>query len=65
MKRKNDSEWDQDRKLKRIVKGTNKVDKHRKSIYNMLSEEEDDSDFDDYYDVDYENDESFSHKKQR
>lgn len=39
--KRNNSEWDQDKKLKRIEKGTDKSGKHRKSIYNMLSEYED------------------------
>ena len=36
------SEWDQEKKLHRVEKGTNKAGKHRKSIYNMLSDYEDD-----------------------
>jgi len=34
------TEWDSYRKIRRVEKGTNKVDKYRKSIYNMLSEED-------------------------
>lgn len=34
------SEWDSNRKIRRVEKGTNKVDKYRKSIYNMLSDED-------------------------
>ena len=50
MKRKN-FESDREKKIPRVVK-TDRVVKHRKSIYNMLVEDEDDSDFtDDYGDV--------------
>jgi hypothetical protein len=47
------SEWDSNRKIRRVEKGTNKVDKHRKSIYNMLSEEDLES-YDDELDSDTE-----------
>ena len=41
------SDWDREKKIHKVVKGTNKVGKHRKSIYNMLSRyEEDDFVFD-------------------
>jgi hypothetical protein len=51
MKRKN-FESDREKKIPNILK-KDKVAKHRKSIYNMLVEEEDDSDFiDDDSDVD-------------
>jgi hypothetical protein len=40
-------DWDWEKKPKRVEKGTNKAGKHRKSLYNMLSEVEDD-----YYDDD-------------
>lgn len=40
-------EWDQDRKLRKVVKGADKTGKHRKSIYNMLSDyEEEDLEYD-------------------
>jgi hypothetical protein len=48
--KRNNTEWDQDKKLKRVEKGTDKSGKHRKSLYNMLSEYEEeysDSDEDD------------------
>lgn len=49
MKTKN-SDWDQEKKLKKVLKGTNKAGKHRKSLYNMLSEDDDlELDFDDEY----------------
>jgi len=51
MKSKN---FDQDRekKIHRVVKGTNKAGKHRKNIYNMLSDyEEDDQESDSEYSV--------------
>lgn len=47
------SEWDGYRKIRRVEKGTNKVDKYRKSIYNMLSEEDLES-YDDELDSDTE-----------
>lgn len=37
-------DWDWEKKPKRVEKSTNKVNKHRKSIYNMLSDYEEDSD---------------------
>lgn len=41
------SDWDREKKIHKVVKGTDKIDKHRKSIYNMLSRyEEDDFVFD-------------------
>jgi len=36
------SDWDREKKIHKVVKGTNKVGKHRKSIYNMLSDYEED-----------------------
>lgn len=48
--KRNNTEWDEGKKLKRVEKGTNKAGKHRKNIYNMLSEYEEeylDSDSDD------------------
>lgn len=47
------SEWDSNKKIRRVEKGTNKVDKYRKSIYNMLSEEDLES-YDDELDSDTE-----------
>lgn len=43
MKRRTDN-FDREKKIHRVVKGTNKVGKHRNSLYNMLSEEDDDFD---------------------
>ena len=45
------SDFDQDRekKVRKVVKNTDKIAKHRNSIYNMLSEEDDESDLDDDY----------------
>lgn len=52
MKRKN-FESDREKKLPKVVK-KDKVAKHRKSIYNMLVDDEDDSEFtDDESDVKY------------
>ena len=41
MKRFKDSDFDREKKLHKIVKG-NKVDKHKKTIYNYVDEELDD-----------------------
>lgn len=46
MKQKS-SEWDREKKLHRVEKGTDKATKHRNSIYNMLADDEDE--FDDIY----------------
>lgn len=41
------SDWDREKKVRKVVKGTDKTGKHRKSIYNMLSEyDEDDLEID-------------------
>lgn len=58
------SEWDSDRKIRRVEKGTNKVDKYRKSIYNMLSEEDLES-YDDELDSDTEESEVDRNEKRR
>ena len=53
MKRKTNSEdWDWELKPRKLEKGTNKAGKHRKSIYNMLS----DYDEDDYFDEEFDSD---------
>lgn len=39
------SDWDREKKIHKVVKGTDKIDKHRKSIYNMLSRYEEEDDF--------------------
>ena len=56
MKRKN-FEVDYDKKVRKITKGVDKSGKYRKSIYNMLEEEDEsldlnNSDVDDYDDLD-------------
>ena len=56
MKRKN-FEIDYDKKVRKVTKGVDKSGKYRKSIYNMLEEEDesldlDNSDVDDYEDLD-------------
>lgn len=40
------SDWDREKKVHKVEKGTNKAGKHRKSIYNMLSEYDDELDDD-------------------
>lgn len=56
------SDWDREKKVHRVEKGTNKAGKHRKSIYNMLSEEEDDFDSDESDYLDYEKDNSHTQR---
>ena len=56
MKRKN-FENDYDKKVRKVTKGVDKSGKYRKSIYNMLEEEDesldlDNGDVDDYEDLD-------------
>lgn len=56
MKRKN-FEVDYDKKVRKVTKGVDKSGKYRKSIYNMLEEEDesldlDNGDVDDYEDLD-------------
>ncbi len=56
MKRKN-FESDREKRIRKVVKGTDKSGKYRKSIYNMLEDEDEnldstDSDVDDYDDLD-------------
>lgn len=41
------NDWDREKKIKKVLKGTDKVGKHRKSIYNVLSDfDEDELEFD-------------------
>lgn len=56
MKRKN-FEVDYERKVRKVTKGVDKSSKYRKSIYNMLEDEDEDldptdSDVNDYDDLD-------------
>ena len=37
---KKDRDWGREKKLRKVLKGTDQVAKHRKSIYNMLSEQD-------------------------
>lgn len=57
MKNRRASEWDFEKKIRRVEKGTKKVDKYRKSLYNMLSDE------DNYYEESLYEDEYSSGKK--
>ena len=63
MKRYTDPDREWEDKPRKVVKGTDKASKHRKSIYNMLSEYEDD------YDLDFDSEdgdvEDLYNKKQR
>lgn len=36
------ADWEWEKRPRRVEKGADKTSKHRKSIYNMLSDEEDD-----------------------
>ena len=48
----NPDTWEWERKPKRIEKGTKKNSKHRRNIYNMLSNEDNEDYFDDDFDSD-------------
>ena len=52
--KKNDY-YDREKKLCRVEKGTQKIDKHRKIIYNVASFNKDDDAFDEYLDYAYAN----------
>lgn len=66
MKQKFD-DWEWDKKVRRVEKGTNKENKHRKSIYNMLSDYEDsDLEFDsEASEVKHSYDGNFNYTKRR
>jgi hypothetical protein len=53
--KKNDGYYDKEKKLRRVEKGTSKIDKHRKIIYNVASLQKDDDVFDEYLDYAYAN----------
>ena len=60
MKRKtNPDNWEWEKKPKKPEKGTNKASKHRKNIYNMLS----DYDEDDYFDEEFDSDVNVSNNR--
>lgn len=46
---------DREKKMRRVEKGTQKIDKHRKIIYNVASFNKDDDAFDEYLDYAYAN----------
>lgn len=60
-------DWEWEKKPKRVEKGTNKAGKHKKSLYNMLSEFEEDlnDDDDDESDVRYTFSSNVHYAKQR
>ena len=50
------SDWyDREKKIRRVEKGTSKIDKHRKIIYNVASLQKDDDVFDEFLDYAYVN----------
>ena len=53
--KKNDGYYDREKKMRRVEKGTSKIDKHRKIIYNVASLQKDDDVFDEYLDYAYAN----------
>jgi hypothetical protein len=53
--KKNEGYYDKEKKLRRVEKGTSKIDKHRKIIYNVASLQKDDDVFDEYLDYAYVN----------
>ena len=46
MKQKN-TDWDREKKIHRVVKGSNKMDKHRNKIYNFIVNSDDVDDLED------------------
>ena len=46
---------DREKKMRRVEKGTQKIDKHRKIIYNVASLQKDDDVFDELLDYAYAN----------
>lgn len=61
------NDWDWEKKPKRVEKGTNKAGKHRKSLYNMLADyDEDELEFDsESGDVKHNYNGNFNYSKQR
>jgi hypothetical protein len=59
-RKSNPDNWDWEKKPKKIEKGTNKTGKHRKSIYNMLSDSYDE---DDYFDAEFDSDVNVSNNR--
>lgn len=64
MNRKANPDWEWEKKPRKVEKGTDKAGKHRKSIYNMLSDEDDEFDSAEG-DVHYYNSNSHYDKKRR
>jgi len=53
--KKNEGFYEREKKLRRVEKGTSKIDKHRKIIYNVASLQKDDDVFDELLDYAYAN----------
>ena len=53
--KKNEGYYDREKKMRRVEKGTSKIDKHRKIIYNVASLPKDDDVFDELLDYAYAN----------
>jgi hypothetical protein len=53
--KKNEGFYEREKKLRRVEKGTSKIDKHRKIIYNVAPSTKDDDVFDEYLDYAYVN----------
>jgi hypothetical protein len=53
--KKNEGYYEREKKMRRVEKGTSKIDKHRKIIYNVASLQKDDDVFDEYLDYAYAN----------
>jgi hypothetical protein len=47
--------YDREKKIRRVEKGTSRIDKHRKIIYNVAPSTKDDDVFDEYLDYAYVN----------
>lgn len=64
--KKESSDWEWGKKPRRVEKGTDKASKHRKSIYNILSDADDESEFDSKNsDVRHRYDDSYNYTKRR
>ena len=56
-----EDKWDWEKKPKKPEKGTNKAGKHRKSLYNMLSDYYDE---DDYFDEEFDSEVNVRNNRQ-
>ena len=60
-----EQDWDREKKIPKVLKGSDKSTKHRKSIYNMLRDYEEENDLDGDNEVAYGYHGNFNYTKQR